>query len=177
MFNTPKFFHETKEREIFMKRKLAVVLATAAVVAGLLAGCGGSAAPAASSKAASSAAPAASSAAPAASSAAASSAAASVLEVPVVFENKCGVDLKELYLSGAGRDDWGDNLLASGLKDGESAKGTLLIDANNIRWDIKAVDGNGDSVEFQGLDLSNCDASGVTMTLSFNGSNFVVSAK
>lgn len=165
-----------------MKRKLSVLLATAVVVAGVLAGCGGSAAPASSSKAASSAAPAASSAAPAAtSSAAASSAAASsaaqVLEVPVTFENKCGVDLKELYLSGAGRDDWGSNLLGSGLKDGESAKGTLLIDAANVKWDIKAVDGEGDSVEFQGLDLSECSTSGVTMTLSFNGSNFVVSAK
>ena len=165
-----------------MKRKLSVLLATAVVVAGVLAGCGGSAAPA-SSKAASSAAPAASSAAPAAtssaaaSSAAASSAAAQVLEVPVTFENKCGVDLKELYLSGAGRDDWGDNLLGSGLKDKESAKGTLLIDAANVKWDIKAVDGNGDSVEFQGLDLSECSTSGVTMTLSFNGSDFVVSAK
>lgn len=161
-----------------MKRKLSVLLATAVVVAGVLAGCGGSAAPASSSKAASSAAPAASSAAPAAtSSAAASSAAADVLQVPVTFENKCGVDLKELYLSGAGRDDWGDNLLGSGLKDGESAKGTLLIDAANVKWDIKAVDGEGDSVEFQGLDLSECSTSGVTMTLSFNGSNFVVSAK
>ena len=163
-----------------MKRKLTVLLATAVVVAGVLAGCGGgSAAPASSSKAASSAAPAAtSSAAPAAtSSAAASSAAAQVLELPVTFENKCGVDLKELYISGAGRDVWGDNLLSSGLKDKESAKGTLLIDAENVKWDIKAVDGNGDSVEFQGLDLSNCDVSGVTMTLSFNGSDFVVSAK
>lgn len=166
-----------------MKRKLSVLLATAVVVAGVLAGCGGSAAPASSSKAASSAAPAASSAAPAAtssaaaSSAAASSAAAQVLEVPVTFENKCGVDLKELYLSGAGRDDWGDNLLSSGLKDKESAKGTLLIDAANVKWDIKAVDGNGDSVEFEGLDLSECSTSGVTMTLSFDGSNFVVSAK
>jgi|GEM_PF-1941902 len=165
-----------------MKRKLSVLLATAVVVAGVLAGCGGSAAPASSSKAASSAAPAASSAAPAATSSAAassaaSSAAAQVLEVPVTFENKCGVDLKELYLSGAGRDDWGSNLLGSGLKDGESAKGTLLIDAANVKWDIKAVDGEGDSVEFQGLDLSECSTSGVTMTLSFNGSNFVVSAK
>ena len=166
-----------------MKRKLSVLLATAVVVAGVLAGCGGGSAAPASSKAASSAAPAASSAAPAAtssaaaSSAAASSAAAQVLEVPVTFENKCGVDLKELYLSGAGRDDWGSNLLGSGLKDGESAKGTLLIDAENVKWDIKAVDGEGDSVEFQGLDLSECSTSGVTMTLSFNGSNFVVSAK
>ncbi len=162
-----------------MKRKLSVLLATAVVVAGVLAGCGGGSAAPASSKAASSAAPAASSAAPAASSAApaASSAAAQVLEVPVTFENKCGVDLKELYLSGAGRDDWGSNLLGSGLKDGESAKGTLLIDAANVKWDIKAVDGEGDSVEFQGLDLSECSTSGVTMTLSFNGSNFVVSAK
>ena len=163
-----------------MKRKLTVLLATAVVVAGVLAGCGGgSAAPASSSKAASSAAPAAtSSAAPAAtSSAAASSAAAQVLELPVTFENKCGVDLKELYLSGAGRDVWGSNVLESGLKDGESAKGTLLIDADNVKWDIKAVDGEGGKVEFQGLDLSDCDTSGCTITLSFNGSNFVVTAK
>ncbi len=162
-----------------MKRKLTVLLATAVVVAGVLAGCGGgSAAPASSSKAASSAAPAATSSA-AASSAAASSAAAqsNVLQVPVTFENKCGVDLKELYLSGAGRGVWGDNLLSSGLKDKESAKGTLLIDAENVKWNIKAVDGNGDSVEFQGLDLGNCDTSGITMTLSFDGSDFVVSAK
>ncbi|MBR5338331.1 MAG: hypothetical protein IK152_10135 [Lachnospiraceae bacterium] len=170
-----------------MKKRLAVLVTAAVVAAGLLAGCGGSAAPAssaakssvaASSAAASSAAPASSA---AASSAAASSAAgsqASVIEVPVVFENKCGVDLKELYLSGAGRDEWGtDALGGQGLKSGESAKGALVIDAENVKWDIKAVDGNGDSVEFQGLDLSECSTSGVTMTLAFDGEDFVVTAK
>lgn len=167
-----------------MRNKVLGVVLAAVLVVGtaVMAGCGGGSAAPASSKAASSAAPAASSAAassaaPAASSAAAGSQAAQVLEVPVVFENKCGVDLKELYLSGAGRDEWGSNTLGSDLKDGESAKGTLLIDAENVKWDIKAVDGNGDSVEFEGLDLSECNTSGVTMTLSFDGEDFVVTAK
>lgn len=150
---------------------LGVVLATVLVVgATVMAGCGGGSAAPASSKAAA----ASSAAAPAAQSSAAQ---ATTIEVPVTFQNGLPIDLTELYLSGAGRAEWGNNLLPSGIKAGQSAKGALVIDAENVKWDVKAVDTNGDAVEFQGLDLSNCSTSGVTLTLAFDGEDFVVTAQ
>ena len=52
-----------------------------------------------------------------------------------------------------------------------------MIDQDNVQWDVKAIDNNGDAVEFQGLDLSNCSTSGVTLTLAFDGEDFVVTAE
>ncbi len=161
-----------------MRNKVLGVVLAAVLVAGtaLMAGCGGGNAAPASSKAA--AAPAASSAAaPAAPAAQSSAAQATTIEVPVTFTNSLPIDLAELYLSGAGRDDWGNNLLPSGIKAGQSAKGALVIDQDNVQWDVKAIDNNGDAVEFQGLDLSNCSTSGVTLTLAFDGEDFVVTAE
>ena len=157
-----------------MRNKVLGIVLAAVLVVGtaVMAGCGGGSAAPASSKAA--AAPAASSAAPAAASSAAQ---ASSIEVPVTFTNTLPIDLAELYLSGAGREEWGNNLLPSGIKAGQSAKGALVIDAENVKWDVKAIDNNGDAVEFRGLDLSNCSTSGVTLKLAFDGEDFMVTAE
>ena len=153
-----------------MRNKVLGVLLAAVLVAGMavMAGCGGgNAAPASSKAAASSAAPA----------AASSAAQATSIQVPVTFTNALPIDLAEIYLSGAGRAEWGNNLLPSGIKAGQSAKGALAIDEDNLKWDVRAVDNNGDAVEFQGLDLSDCSTSGVTLTLAFDGEDFVVTAE
>lgn len=93
-----------------------------------------------------------------------------VVQVPVKIMNGTDVDFAELYTSGASVEEWGDNILGSGVTfgPGEGVQATFNVDANNLKWDFKAVDKNGDSLEFNGLDLSNCNASGVTIKLMYD---------
>ena len=163
-----------------MKRKITVLLATAVVVAGVLAGCGGgSAAPASSSKAASSAAPAATSSA-AASSAAASSAAAqsNVLQVPMKVVNTTPVDIVKLYVSASGRNDWGDDLLkGETLSKDTQIQLTFGVDADNLLWDLRAEDKDAGYREFKKIDISDCDTSGGTITLSEKNGEYSAKAE
>ncbi|MBE6014627.1 MAG: hypothetical protein E7241_04590 [Lachnospiraceae bacterium] len=150
-----------------MKRKLSVVALVAAVATSLvvLAGCGGS------SNSASSAAP--------ASSAAQSSAATdTVIKVPMEVKNETNVTLHKLYVSGAGLDEWGDELLSGQvLKNGESVKLTLTVDKNNLKWDIRAEDSDGTAVEFKGLDISEVSTDGGVITLQETSDGYVATAK
>lgn len=74
--------------------------------------------------------------------------------------------IKQLYLSGAGQEAWGSELLnGQEMPTGTQLPLVLNIDKNNVKWDIKAVDENGTAVEFRNLDLSNASTSGVTITL------------
>ena len=95
-----------------------------------------------------------------------------VLEVPVTIMNGTDVDFAELYTSGANVEDWGDNLITGGVTfaPGSGIKATFNVDAKNLKWDFKAVDKEGTSLEFNGLDLSNCDSSGITVKLSYDRS-------
>lgn len=75
--------------------------------------------------------------------------------------------LTALYLSGAGQEAWGNDLLnGQQMPTGTQLPLVLNIDKDNVKWDIKAVDENGTAVEFRNLDLSNVSTSGATITLS-----------
>lgn len=93
-----------------------------------------------------------------------------VIQVPVNIMNGTDVDFAELYTSGANVEDWGDNLIGNGVTfaPGSGIHATFNVDANNLKWDFKAVDCNGDSLEFNGLDLSNCNTSGITIKLMYD---------
>ena len=93
-----------------------------------------------------------------------------VIEVPVTIMNGTDVDFAELYTSGTNVEDWGDNLITGGVTfaPGGGIKATFNVDANNLKWDFKAVDKEGTSLEFNGLDLSNCNANGVTIKLTYD---------
>lgn len=93
-----------------------------------------------------------------------------VIQVPVTIINGTDVDFSELYTSGTKVEDWGDNIIDKGavFAPGSTVKATFGVDVDNLKWDFKAVDGNGDSLEFEGLDLSNCDSSGVKIKLSYD---------
>ncbi|MDR3597766.1 hypothetical protein [Clostridium sp.] len=95
-----------------------------------------------------------------------------IVQVPVTIENGTDVDFSELYTSGTKVDVWGDNLIGNGVtfSPGKAIEATFNVDVNNLKWDFKAVDGNGDSLEFQGLDLSNCNADGVKIKLTYDRS-------
>lgn len=93
-----------------------------------------------------------------------------VIQVPMTVMNLYpNCIITELYMSGAGLDSWGENVLGSQqMPTGTQIQLNLNIDKNNVKWDIKAVDENGDSVTFQGLDLSDVSTSGGTITLQMD---------
>ena len=93
-----------------------------------------------------------------------------VIQVPVTIINGTDVDFAELYTSSINVEDWGSNLIGNGVTfgPGSGIQATFNVDANNLKWDFKAADSNGDSLEFNGLDLSNCNTSGVTVKLSYD---------
>lgn len=92
------------------------------------------------------------------------------IQVPVTIINGTDVDFAGLYASGASVKDWGDNIIDEGeiFEPGDRMRATFNVDVNNLRWDFKAVDIYGDYLVFNGLDLSQCDSSGITIKLSYN---------
>ena len=93
-----------------------------------------------------------------------------IVQVPVTIINGTDVDFSELYTSSSKIEHWGDNLIAEGetFAPGSTVEGTLGVDADNLQWDFNAIDGNGDSLEFEGLDLSNCNSTGVKIKLTYD---------
>lgn len=162
-----------------MKRKLLAIFIAAIMTCGVLTGCGDS-----GSKAADSPAPAKTtetakeadkpkeSTEEAKKDASGADDKAKVVQVPVTIMNGTDVDFAELYTSGANVDNWGDNLITGGVTfaPGGGIKATFNVDANNLKWDFKAVDSEGTSLEFNGLDLSNCDSNGITVKLTYDRS-------
>ncbi len=102
-----------------------------------------------------------------------------VIQVPMTVQNMYPVDITELYLSGAGLSNWGEDVLGGQvLSQGTQIPLVLTIDAENVKWDIKAVDSQGTEVEFMGLDLSNVSTAGGTIVLQADeNGNPVVTAQ
>lgn len=96
-----------------------------------------------------------------------SSSSNTVIQLSVSIVNQYpNLTITGLYLSGAGQDAWGSELLnGQTMPTGTQLPLVLNIDKNNVKWDIKATDENGTSVEFRNLDLSNVSTSGATITL------------
>jgi len=147
-------------------KKIALLLALVMMLTALAA-CGGSAessAPASESATESEAAPEETSA-----EAASDDSAADYIEVPVTIQNNTGVEIAELYASGAGVETWGDNLISEGtLPDGSTIDTVFYVDANNLQWDLMMVDGSGNQVELYGLDFTNCSTNGGNIVLEYD---------
>ncbi len=92
-----------------------------------------------------------------------------VLELPVTIQNSTGVEIYELYASGAGVDTWGDNLLGDAtLADGATVDLTFMVDVNNVQWDLMMVDSEGNEVPLYGLDFAECSTDGGNVVLEFD---------
>ena len=93
-----------------------------------------------------------------------------VIQVPVTIVNNTDVEIHELYTSGAGVDEWGDDILGGQvLAPGTQVEDLVFnIDADNVKWDLLAKDEVGDSLEFYGLDLSECSTDGITVSLTYD---------
>ena len=71
-----------------------------------------------------------------------------------ILHNETGVEISELYVSPVTTDDWEDDVLGvDTLADGDSVKITFEDREKHVHWDLKVVDGKGNSIEWHDLNL------------------------
>ena len=85
--------------------------------------------------------------------------------------NETGIDIYAMYIVTSDAETWGDSLVDSDdpFLDGEVLTGSFNYDENNLIWDLRIEDEDGDSVEFNGIDFSYADdPENITITLYVN---------
>lgn len=71
-----------------------------------------------------------------------------------VLHNATGVEINEVYVSPVSSDDWEEDVLGKDtLADGDSVKITFDDRDKHAHWDLKVVDGKGNSIEWHDLKL------------------------
>ena len=71
-----------------------------------------------------------------------------------VLHNETGVEIHEVYVSPVTAGDWEDDVLGKDtLPEGESVKVTFEDRDKHSHWDLKVVDGKGNSIEWHDLNL------------------------
>ena len=93
------------------------------------------------------------------------------LEFPQTIINNTGVDIYYLYSSVESTNNWEEDILESYgvLENGESVVVTYTLDADSLVWDFKIVDFYDNYIDFYGIDFSDCDMSGATLKLDYDG--------
>ena len=92
----------------------------------------------------------------------------------LTFENISGVDIYELYIVPDYSDDWGENILGEKdipLAHGESItwNNAFTYSEDDLIWDIRSVDVNGEDMKFGGLDVSLAeDRNNIVITLEYS---------
>ena len=75
----------------------------------------------------------------------------------ITFDNQTDFDFAELNFASAASDSWGDNILGDDapLAVGEyiTYEEKFTYSSDNTVWDIRAIDSEGNSVEFTGADM------------------------
>src|ERR687891_862216 len=70
------------------------------------------------------------------------------------LHNETGVEIHELYVSPTTTDDWEEDVLGvDTLPAGDSVKVTFEDREHHAKWDMKVVDGKGNSIEWENLNL------------------------
>ena len=96
---------------------------------------------------------------------------ADVLEVETYIANATGVDIHEIYMSIAGSDEWGENLLDEGtyLPSGRLLPIVLSIASEEgVTWDLEVVDGEGTAIDFYDIDISEMPTDGFAVELTID---------
>ena len=71
-----------------------------------------------------------------------------------VLHNETGVEIHEVYVSPVTADDWEEDVLAKNtLPNGDSVKIAFDDRDKPSHWDLKVVDGKGNSIEWHDLNL------------------------
>lgn len=68
--------------------------------------------------------------------------------------NRTGIEIRELYVSPHDAEDWQEDVLRSNtLRNGASVRVSFSSRERADEWDIKIVDGDGESLEWSRLDF------------------------
>ena len=71
-----------------------------------------------------------------------------------LLHNETGVEIHELYVSPTTADHWEEDVLGQDtLAAGDTVKITFEDRDKHVRWDMKVVDGKGNSIEWHDLNL------------------------
>ncbi|HEY8205078.1 MAG TPA: hypothetical protein VIF81_10160 [Pyrinomonadaceae bacterium] len=71
-----------------------------------------------------------------------------------VLHNETGVEIHEVYVSPVTAHEWEEDVLGTDtLPDGDSVKITFDDRDKHVHWDLKVVDGKGNSIEWHDLNL------------------------
>ena len=93
------------------------------------------------------------------------------------FVNLSGVDIYELYIVPDYSDNWGENIISeenAPLADGEFIKwnDAFTYSENDLIWDIRAIDSEGEEMNFGGLDVSQAeDKNNIEFTFEYSEQN------
>lgn len=69
--------------------------------------------------------------------------------------NKTGVNIASVYIGPHDSDEWGDDIMEDDiLRNGESVDITFHPKAKAAKWDLRIEDKDGESVEWENLDLT-----------------------
>lgn len=68
--------------------------------------------------------------------------------------NSTGGEIKELYISETGKEEWGNNLLSSAISDGQKVIVSAGSAESGKTYDIRIVDGNSSTVEYYNFDIA-----------------------
>ncbi len=95
-----------------------------------------------------------------------------LLNLDVTVINNTGIDIYELYASTVDVDNWEEDILGENiLYAGESFVIKFTYFPDQTKWDFAMADSTGQLIEFYGLDFEDCDPSGATLTLEYDGEN------
>ena len=71
-----------------------------------------------------------------------------------ILHNRTGVEIHEVYVSPHTANEWEEDVLGKDtLADGDSVKITFEDREKHAHWDLKVVDGKGNSIEWEDLNL------------------------
>lgn len=97
------------------------------------------------------------------------------VEIPVTIINGTGVDINALYLSGTSLNEWGENQLeGTTMPHGTYLDLTLNVDADNLKWDLRVEDTDGNPLEWYEVDISEMPSDGFGIELLWDGSQGTV---
>ena len=93
-----------------------------------------------------------------------------VLRYNLTVINNTGIDIYAFYASEQDVDNWEEDVLGNDiLYAGDSVNIKFTITEDDLDWDFAMEDMYGNMIEFYGLSFADCDISGATLVLEYDG--------
>lgn len=92
------------------------------------------------------------------------------LTMSITFINNTGIDIYYLYASPAETDEWEEDILDIDILEyGEAVQVDFTYPGSQTVWDFKVEDGEGNYLEFYGIDFNDYGSDGAAITLNVDG--------